>query len=161
MADRELGATLVVTRSRLMLNARVLTVTTLGLALVAAAALPGGSARADERRPALPSIGAPATPDGSSRRDVAPLWEPTAEGPFLATGGQDPAAWDIPGELIVDAKDDLDAPSILSLARDYGLRFVPTALEAETKEEIAEVPVGQMAEVIERLSHDPRVEIVE
>ena len=84
-----------------------------------------------------------------------------AEGPLLATGDLDPTAWDIPGEIIVDAKDDLDTPSLLSLAKDFGLRFIPTALEAETREEIAEVPAGKMAEVIDRLSHDPRVEVVE
>src|SRR5262249_47202490 len=158
MADRELGATLVVTRSRPMVNARVLSVTTLGLALLAAAALPGGTAQAQERRQRAQEAGAP---DGASRRDITRQLEPTAEGPLLATGDLDPTAWDIPGEIIVDAKDDLDAPSILSLARDYGLHFFATALEPETKEEIAEVPGSQMAEVIERLAHDPRVEIVE
>ena len=97
-----------------------------------------------------------------SRRDFGgPLQEPVAEGPLLPTGDLDPTAWDIPGELIVDARDDLDTPSILSLARSYGLRFFPTALERETREEIAEVPLDRMAEVMERLSRDPRVEGVE
>jgi serine protease len=76
-------------------------------------------------------------------------------------GDLDESAWDIPGEIVVDARDDLDEGGLLSLARDFGLHFTPTALAAETKEEIAEVPLGRMAEVIQRLSHDPRVEIVE
>ncbi len=86
--------------------------------------------------------------------------EPVAEG-LLATGDLDPTAWDIPGEIVVDARDDLDKPSILALARDYGLSFTPTALEAETKEEIADVPAGLMTEIMELLSHDKRVEGVE
>jgi serine protease len=140
-----------------MLNARGLSLTTLALALLAGAALPGGSARADERRPG--STESPVSPDGAARRDVAR--EPVAEGPILATGDLDPDAWDIPGEIVVDAKDDLDTPSILSLARDYGLRFFPTALERETHEELAEVPAGRMAELLDRLNHDPRVEVAE
>jgi serine protease len=138
-----------------MLNARFVSVTTLGLTLLAAAVtLPGGTARADERRPRT-------DPDGAARSEVSPfVSEPVAEG-LLATGDLDPTAWDIPGEIIVDAKDDLDKPSLLALARDYGLSFSPTALEAETKEEIADVPVGKMAEIIDRLSHDKRVEGVE
>jgi serine protease len=142
-----------------MQTARVLRLSTVvTLALVAAAALPGGSAFAQEHRPGAPAL--PGTPDSAPRRDPGML-EPTAEGPLLATGDLDPTAWDIPGEIVVDAKDDLDTPSILSLARDYGLRFFPTALERETREEIAEVPLGQMTEVMERLARDPRVEGVE
>jgi serine protease len=145
-----------------MVNARVLSVTTLGLALLAAAALPGGTARAQERRQRGQEVGAvPDRASGAVRRNLLEPLEPTAEGPLLATGDLDPTAWDIPGEIIVDARDDLDARSILSLARDYGLRFFPTALEPETKEEIAEVPGSEMADVMDRLAHDPRVEGVE
>ncbi len=92
-----------------MLNARVLSVTTLGLSLLVAASavgLPGGTAhaaqvggQAAERPDALPG-----TP--GSRGDLPS--EPVAEGPLLATGEVDPTAWDIPGEVVVDAKDDLD-----------------------------------------------------
>jgi serine protease len=99
-------------------------------------------------------------PGDAPRQALRPM-EPTAEGPLVATGDLDESAWDIPGEILVDAKDDLDSPSLLSLAKDYGLRFLPTGLEAETKEEIAEVPVSKMAEVMARLARDPRVEIVE
>jgi serine protease len=144
-----------------MLTARVVRLCTVAtLALAAAAALPGGNANAEERRPGAPQRNEPGAQDGTWRRDPS-LMEPTAEGPLLATGDLDETAWDIPGEIVVDAKDDLDTPSILSLARDYGLRFFPTALEAETKEEIADVPADKMAEIMARLAHDPRVEGVE
>jgi serine protease len=144
-----------------MPNARVLSVTTLGvLSLLAAVALPGGAARADERRlfDGERRGQTPAVDGDPSLLLQQGLQEPVAEGPLLATGDLDPTAWDIPGEIVVDARDDLDAPSILSLARDYGLSFSPTALEAETKEEIAEVPAGAMAAILDRLSRDPRVE---
>jgi len=149
-----------------MLNARVLSVTTLGLSLLVAASavgLPGATAHADERRtgPDQPGDRASAVPDGASRRDLPPLAEPVAVGPLLATGELDATAWDIAGELVVDAKDDLDDQSILALARDYGLRFFPTALERETREELAFVSPDKEAELIDRLSHDPRVESVE
>jgi serine protease len=135
-------------------------VAALGLAIAAGLAFPGG-ASAQERRP-IPQERTPdATPPGQRQSDVRPPFEPVAEGPMLGTSDPDEAAWDIPGELVIDAKDDLDTPSILALARDFGLRFIPTALEAETKEEIAEVPLGEMAAVMDRLSHDPRVEGVE
>src|SRR6185312_4265276 len=144
-----------------MPNARVHSLTTLGLGVVivaAATTLPGGSARADDRRPVPALTG---VPGDAPRREAMPPIEPTAEGPLVATGDLDESAWDIPGEIVVDAKDNLDEGSLLSLARDYGLHFSPTALEAETKEELADVPSGKMAEIVSRLSRDPRVEIVE
>jgi serine protease len=139
-----------------MLNVRVLSVTTLGLSLLAAAALPGGAARADERRGVFE--GDPGSMAPGARRTLDPLAEPVAEGPLLATGELEPTAWDIPGEIVVDARDDLDEGGVASLARDYGLRFSPTALEAETREEIADVPADREDEILDRLSHDPRVE---
>jgi serine protease len=141
-----------------MLKTRVLSVTAVGLTLLAAAALPGGSALADERRP---SAGGLDPAEARTQRDQSPIAEPVADGPFLGSGDLDESAWDIPGELVVDAKDDLDESGLLALARDFGLRFTPTALAGETKEEIAEVPAGRMAEMIARLSRDPRVEVVE
>src|SRR4051794_32367205 len=101
-----------------MLNARLLSVTTLGVSLLAAVALPFGAAQADARRAAFDTPGASA-PGG--QRDLDSLREPVAEGPLVATGELDPTAWDIPGEIIVDARDDLDAEAIRSLARDFGL----------------------------------------
>ena len=140
-----------------MSNARVLTVTTLGLLTALAAGLPGGTAQAQVRSDVSdPAV--TATPLQQQRRLPA---EPVAEGPLLATGELDPTAWDIPGEIVVDARDDLDEQGMRDLARDYGLHFSPTALEAETKEEIADVPQNLESSLLDRLSHDPRVEAVE
>lgn len=126
-----------------MSYARV-TVSALGLTLLAAA-LHGGVAHAEDK----------ARPD--------PFREPVAvaDGTFFAAGELDPTAYDIPGELIVDLKDNVEEGTITSLLRGMGLTFHPTALESITKSEIVDVPVGRMAEVINKLRSDPRVEIVE
>jgi len=73
----------------------------------------------------------------------------------------DSYVWEVPNEIVVDAKDDLGAADLKKLADDFGLTFSPTALEAETKEELAEVPEGRMRAVLEALQHDARVEIAE
>lgn len=124
------------------MKARFVTVPTLGLFLLAA----GGIAHADDTRPTA---------------EVP--WEPVAiaDGTLFATGELDPAAYDIPGELIVDLKDDVEESAITTFLRGLGLTFHPTAMEAETKTEIVDVPVSRMAETIARLKADPRVEVVE
>lgn len=69
--------------------------------------------------------------------------------------------------LIVDAKDNLSQQELDELAKDYNLQFEPTALFEQTKEELASLPdesviTDDMADVlIDRMSHDARVEIVE
>lgn len=119
--------------------------------LLAAAMVAGGAlAHADEGVPQAPRAVAPSEPTALAA-DVA----------GLETGDLDESAYDIPGQLIVDARDDLDEGGITALARDFGLRFTPTALEAETRGEIAEVPPSRLRELIDRLSHDSRVELVE
>ncbi|MDI1443209.1 S8 family peptidase [Polyangium sp. 6x1] len=95
---------------------------------------------------------------------LGPLYEPVAiatEG-FLSTPADlGETSWDVPGQIVVDARDDLDAPDLLSLATDFGLSFTPTRLEPTTKIQIATVPMGDMASVLGRLSRDPRVEFAE
>jgi hypothetical protein len=101
--------------------------------------------------------------DEPSPRDAIPF-EPTALAADVAgleTGDLDESAYDIPGQLIVDARDDLDAGAITALARDFGLHFTPTALEAETRGELAQVSPSRLRELMERLSRDSRVELVE
>ena len=130
-----------------MMNVRKSSLTALGVSLLAAVVLHGGAARAGDDRLPLPG-------------DAPPRGEPTAAG-MLAESDLDEAADDIPGELVVDARDDMDESAIASMLHGLGLSFTPTALEAETKEEIVDVPAGHMAEVMDELSHDPRVEGVE
>jgi serine protease len=72
------------------------------------------------------------------------------------------ARLDIPGRIIVDFRDDVPEADIKSiLTGALGLSFSPTALEAETREEIAEVDEASEASVLDRLNHDPRVEYAE
>jgi serine protease len=111
-------------------------------ALLVASALVAGHAAADEPRPSAPP-----------REPVAAAGdEPFAEGDI------DAAAYDIPGEIVVDAKDDLDDAAIAGLAASYGIHFHPTALAGETKEEIADVAEADEPSLLDRLRHDPRVE---
>jgi serine protease len=129
-----------------MVQATKRSLTALGVSLLAAVVLHGGAARAGQ--------------DTLPGDAPAPLHEPTAAG-LLAEGDADEASDDVPGELVVDARDDVDEGTIASMLHGLGLSYTPTALEAETKEEIVDVPAGQMAEVMDKLSHDPRVEGVE
>ncbi len=117
--------------------------------LLFAAALAAGGATAHAEAP-VPMAAAPTEPTALAA-DVA----------GLETGDLDETSYDIPGKLIVDARDDLDDGGITALARDFGLRFLPTALEAETRAEIADVPPSRLRELMDRLSHDSRVELVE
>lgn len=127
-------------------------------ALLAAASLVGGVASAQEGRPASPAEGRPASPAVETFEPVA-----TAEGTsgWVGTGELEETSYDIPGQIIVDAKDDLDGGALQALASAYGLHFSPTALEAETKIEIAQVGASHMDEMLARLRIDQRVEVAE
>lgn len=102
---------------------------------------------------------------GGGFGDSSVPYEPVAiaEGGILPTGPEeiDDSAYEVPGSIVVDARDDLDAGSIRSLAADFGLSFTPSDLEPQTRIEIATTEVGRMAEIIERLKGDPRVEYAE
>ena len=113
--------------------------------LLAACALVSGHAAAEEPRAAR---------SPGDLGEIAAI----ADGAMFSTTDLDATAYDIPGKIIVDAKDDLDDAAIDGLARDFGLTFRPTALAGETREEIAIVSVDGEAELLERLARDPRVE---
>lgn len=136
-----------------------------------------GAAQADDPPEPSAQVGDPL--GGPDRQAPNPLY-PGAGRPGRDTGLGEPVAiasdlpftWaeaadldetsaDFPGTLVVDARDELDTSAIAQLAAEFGLAFTPTDLEAETRAQLAEVGVGRMAEMIERLSRDPRVEIVE
>ncbi|MEP7125022.1 MAG: S8 family peptidase [Byssovorax sp.] len=113
--------------------------------LLAACALVSGHAAAEEPRNARPpgDLGEPAA---------------TADEALFGAADLDATAYDIPGQIVIDAKDDLDDAAIAGLARDFGLAFRPTALAGETREELAAVNADDEADVLSRLAHDPRVE---
>jgi serine protease len=76
-------------------------------------------------------------------------------------GDLDASAYDVPGAIVVDARDDLDDAGLRDLATGLGLSFTPTALERETRVEIATVPEGRIASVLAKLRGDARVEVAE
>jgi serine protease len=94
-----------------------------------------------------------------------PLFEPTAIAGDPLTDPMDAdleeSSWDIPGQIVVDARDDLDATGLAALASDFGFSFFPTRLEATTHIEIATVPVRDMASVLAKLRGDRRIENAE
>jgi serine protease len=69
---------------------------------------------------------------------------------------------DIPGQIVVDFRDDTGPGDVKSVLTDaLGLSFLPSALEAETRIEIASAPLATVAQLLEKLNHDPRVEYAE
>lgn len=108
---------------------------------------------------AAASLGWASVPEDALRslRAAAPN-APTAEGVV------DPGVPDVlPGEVVVDVKDGLSDAQIQSLARDYGLtlRDNSPGVKDDGNVTIADVPPGEVADVVARLSSDPRVEAVE
>ena len=94
---------------------------------------------------AAPTLGR-AEPAAVLERDLTPL---------------DPASFDIPGELVVDARDDLDASGVAALFASFGLAFVPTATERDTRAFVVDVKPEDEAAISARLASDGRVEYVE
>ena len=142
---------------------RSLTVFAASLLAVVASALPG-IARADE--PVSPgTLTGPGDLRGPAARSPVNLAEPVGLATDAVLGLETPdleaSSYDIPGQIVVDARDDLDAEALLDLATGVGVSFVPTALAGETKIQIASVAKGNEQQVMERLARDPRVEAVE
>jgi serine protease len=85
-----------------------------------------------------------------------------AGGPGPVTpSSTDEASADIPGELVVDFKDDVDPSLVRDLFGRLSVSFSPTGLERETKTEIAEVALGRMDEVRRKLEAEPTIDVVE
>lgn len=133
---------------------------TLALSAAIAAVLAAVPAAAD---PGAPLVPAPDPVLGAAQPGLP--FEPIASAVDAAFGAE-PAtleedAYDIPGAIVVDARDDLDASAIADLAGDFGLTFRPTALESVTRIQIAAVPPGDVRGALARLARDPRVEYAE
>lgn len=93
---------------------------------------------------------------GSSSAEKTPARLTAGEAARLVT------ADDIPGQIVVDFRDDAPEADIRSLLVDsLGLTFAPTPLEAMTRIEIASVPAALTGSVLARLNADPRVEYAE
>lgn len=106
----------------------------------------------------------PLFPEPRGSRAHNPLGEVMGIGsdmPLFGATDMAESDYDVPGSIVVDARDDLDPGAILALARDFGLTFTPSDLEPQTRVEIAQVAEGRIAEYIERLSRDARVEYAE
>ncbi|MBS2018523.1 MAG: peptidase S8 [Deltaproteobacteria bacterium] len=75
----------------------------------------------------------------------------------------DPTSDFVPGEIVVDVKDDLSEEEIASLGAEYGLSLRDNSpdIKDDGKIEIAHVDPSRMSELLEKLSHDPRVEAAE
>jgi serine protease len=72
------------------------------------------------------------------------------------------ASEDIPGQIVVDFRDSVGPGDVKSVLTDmFGVAFAPTALEEETRIEIAQVPTGRVADLLDKLNHDSRVEYAE
>jgi serine protease len=81
--------------------------------------------------------------------------------PVLDTGTNE--AEFLPGEIVVDVKDDLSEAAIKALGDEYGieLRDNSPGIKGDGNIELAAVPQGRLAELMDRLSRDARVEHVE
>jgi len=79
--------------------------------------------------------------------------------PNMVAGSE--SDWDIPGQIVVDARDDLGTSDIAALAADFGFSFVPTRLESSTRIEIASALTSDVSALLARLARDPRVENAE
>jgi serine protease len=73
----------------------------------------------------------------------------------------DESSWDIPGQYVIDGRDDLAESDVLSIAQGLGIQLTPTDLEKETRIEIATIAPARLAQVLAELRADGRVEGVE
>ncbi|MGK4008785.1 S8 family peptidase [Sorangium sp. So ce1036] len=123
-----------------------------------AARSPGPPGLPDYADPGLPGMAEPAV------RGLERLIEPvaTAGEPLLGLSADlDESSYDIPGQIVVDARDDLDDSALATLARDFSLlKVTPTALASDTRIHIATVD-GPLGATLARLARDPRVEVAE
>lgn len=88
---------------------------------------------------------------------------PTSSDGIPADANVEPVGDVIPGELVVDVKDDLSDEEIAALGSEYhvALRDNSPGIKDDGKIEIADVEPSRVPELIARLSQDPRVEAVE
>ena len=76
-------------------------------------------------------------------------------------GWTDESSWDIAGEYVIDARDDLDDSDILSIADGLGIALRPSDLEKDTRIELATIGGDRARQILAELSKDGRIEHVE
>src|SRR5260221_6872980 len=83
------------------------------------------------------------------------------DGPTTVVSG--PVGDSIPGEIVVDLKDDISDEQIQALADEFhiSLRDNSPDIKDDGKIDIADVDPSEVDSLVERLSHDPRVEAAE
>lgn len=70
-------------------------------------------------------------------------------------------AYTVPGEVLVDLRDDLPAADVASVFSTLAVSFRLTALADDTKVAVARAAPARVDELLAKLGKDPRVEIVE
>lgn len=116
-----------------------------GVTAIAGIAALSGVARADGPTPtAVPSFTAELGMNGKT----ADAWT-------------DESSWDVPGEYVIDAHDDVSDSDLADIASRFRLALRPTRLERETRIELARVDPTNAVHVLAELSADPRIEHVE
>ncbi len=108
--------------------------------------------------------GNPAPRTGAPTDNRVESFEPVATamaGDLPLTSAVRETEWDIPGQILIDARDDLSASELSALAADFSFSFVPTRLEKSTRIEIVSGVISDFAGVLARLARDPRVEYAE
>lgn len=117
-------------------------------------------------RPLLSALGLATTAGLLAISGVARADDPGGI-PELGTSGvsfegwADESSWDIAGEYVIDARDDLDDSDILSIADGFGIALTPSDLEKDTRIEIATIAGDRARRVLAELAKDGRIEHVE
>ncbi len=99
---------------------------------------------------------------GSAAAD--PLWPPVMRDVVPTSQSATADVGDfIPGEIVVDMKDDLSESEIRDLAKDFHitLRDNSPGVKDDGNVGVADVPASEVASLVARLSADPRVEAAE
>ena len=96
--------------------------------------------------------------------EADPLWPPIMRdvAPTSASATADVGDF-IPGEIVVDVKDDLSDAEVQALGKEFHitLRDNSPGVKNDGNVAIADVPASEVSALVERLSADPRVEAAE
>jgi serine protease len=100
----------------------------------------------------------------ATRHAPAAAWAPAAAVDPVVTENEadiSEADEEIPGELAVELREDLSSADVAAVKSAYGLHSNSAWSDEHDKLEVAFVPIADEASLLDRLSHDPRVEYAE